>query len=852
MTMLYPKDRPKESYPWRRPDDEDDQLLHRVEWFDVEQMVRALERDTAETIVDREIPGRLLLCQEWMQRYAAHHAMNDTRSIRSYVMDWEERCQRVSREYSAFIISHPPPKSRNETVDWLQKIFGSRHSPPPTTLPSAPAEFEPTNDVRTDETSIPSTLPSEAAWSDTRKNRRPVAPPWSFTPPLSHSNHTGMEELQAAQKEQMEAAVAEMAQQMKDRTRHLHEQLRQQNQQLLQNLETTLLDNQEQLTQVTVQTQAHVRKQWYRTVSHWTMLLILLAAFVATIFLILVIPKPPVYRDGRYGKENTAGRNDRPAAECKIDATLDEGTPVGMAVPPPVAAADASRKHTETAEQVATRRRPAADTGHATTPAMDETAEELRRDATADTTPPPLEAHSEMVPEDEAEPVEARAEMVSEDQAATVRPEGHSSPERAEVNEITDEGIENDESHVRDFNNEETEQELRLVHLAYLDAAAAASVGALERLQHLIASWPVLVQMQDQNGWTLLHEAARNGHTQVVEHLLHAMLPLNVGNLQARTVQGQTALDLARDKLQGESQHPTILVLERALVSANHVEATEESQETLLSQNGDHTDTTALAPPHSLEVSLEPISDASNDAVSLDSPDDLHLAGNEERVDPIEQPMESVVTLKPSENDYSDEVEYGEGTKDGEDTEYVNDEEFPLDYVHNVIARGDVNALRSLLDSHPDLISNADPITGYSLLHVAAQYDHSIECLQLLLEYGSDVWYHAGASDLTPLDVAIGSFPDNNHHPIILLLQEAMGFRDMFGSLDDGDVPPIESDSPTEECEVDSSTGECRIEAHDPKPLIDIEVPPQKSSDEILAEALREFDEMQQQQQQRR
>jgi ankyrin repeat protein/D-ribose pyranose/furanose isomerase RbsD len=838
------EDRSMEQYPWRR-EDESNVLLNRVDWFDVEQMVRAMERDVASRqesdfeLAEREIPGRLRLCQEWMQRYAENQATNDS-SIRQYMTEWEGRLQRVSREYSNYLKLHPPP-SKNEEVDLLQKIFGPRTPPP--TLQSSQMDSELKNGTRI-EPSVPSTVQQPDTNSPIPRKRK-VAPSIPSITPLSGST-TGTAELQAAQKEQMEAAVAEMAQQMKDRTRHIHEQLQQQNQQLLQNLETTLLDNQEQLTQVTAQTQAHVRKQWYRTFSNWTMLLIMAAAFAATLLLIVVIPKQPTYRDRRYGNYRSVERNDR-RSERKRGTTLarneeTEEAPDVHVVP---------HVETETSESSASKEHTSLHHASDTMEAADATT----------TTYLEEEREKERHPDATAANAEALSEAVSEiDEVTMPLLEDDGIPKSAEVaavesaisNENADKAIRVDEeSQIRDNDsNHDTSDEMDRV---YRDAAAAAASGDLERLQYLLTTWPALIEIKDGNGWTLLHEAARNGHTRVVEYLLDRMISLNVGNIQARTVLGQTALDIARDKFVDDLQHPTILVLERVLAAVDNKHTTSGPNDMLLSEKNVDAATSADL-PHTSEAEANPLNDDEmNTEATQKVPDDWNV--DEEQADPIRQPIENDVTLDSPEKDftddatdedYSDEEDNGEEDEENEDTEEVN-EEFPLAYIPVVIERGDVNALTNLLESYPDLIAEVDPITGYSLLHIAAQHDRATACLQLLLEYGSDVWSLAGESELTALDVAIASFPDNNHHPSIVLLQEAMGFGNMFGSFDDDGTPPTESDSFSEECEIDGSTGECRIEAHQQPLRVEMEVPPQKSSDEILAEALREFDEMQQQ-----
>jgi ankyrin repeat protein len=401
----------------------------------------------------------------------------------------------------------------------------------------------------------------------------------------------------------------------------------------------------------------------------------------------------------------------------------------------------------------------------------------------------------------------------------------------------------------------------------YSDAAYAASSGDLEQLQSFLDATPDLMHTSDSNGWTLLHEAARMGHTHVVEYLIHS----RGANVEARTTQGQRVLDIALYKLMDES-HPTIVLLKQVMGMFP------VRDDVVVNDPSDTVDDSNVVEPADVAVDAQVVlevnpaePDASEDdatattgEVVLDtntggtSDEPLSIPDNEGESPALEEPLEPNL-MDPGASDVpTDEVDDGDDIEEeivDDEEEEANDEEaeateeedeeeeeeLPLGLAQELVANGDAEELKTVLESYPDLIYEVDPTTGYTLLHMAAQYDHTLDCMRVLLDAGVDPLYSPDDFTGTALDVAMAAHPHNMHHPIIVMLQE-----EAAGSGDD-------SKSALEEAATDETGDvEATIREEDPvgtwnenAPPVGVEIPSQ-SNDELLAEALREYDATQQ------
>lgn len=101
------------------------------------------------------------------------------------------------------------------------------------------------------------------------------------------------EELQKAQREQMEEAIAQMARHMKEATMGISSTLQKQTQSTLNELETVAEQNVQDMSRVTANVTEHNQKQWRKNFSTWSMMFLLVGIFVFTMLMIFTLPKHP-------------------------------------------------------------------------------------------------------------------------------------------------------------------------------------------------------------------------------------------------------------------------------------------------------------------------------------------------------------------------------------------------------------------------------------------------------------------------------------------------------------------------------------------------------------------------------
>lgn len=85
-----------------------------------------------------------------------------------------------------------------------------------------------------------------------------------------------------------------------------------------------------------------------------------------------------------------------------------------------------------------------------------------------------------------------------------------------------------------------------------------AATGRLELLRQLAHTDPTILHKPDDNGWQPIHEAARSGHTKVLEYLIEHGADVN-----ARTNQGHGASPLWWAEHMLPRTHPAIAVLRK-------------------------------------------------------------------------------------------------------------------------------------------------------------------------------------------------------------------------------------------------------------------------------------------------
>ena len=107
----------------------------------------------------------------------------------------------------------------------------------------------------------------------------------------NNGNNMDIAAFQKAQREQIEQAISQMAEQLKNETERIHSTLKDQTQGLLGEMEDIAAENVEKVTEVTQDVTAHVQKGWIRTWGTWTMLIAVASSFLFSLSVIYMIPK---------------------------------------------------------------------------------------------------------------------------------------------------------------------------------------------------------------------------------------------------------------------------------------------------------------------------------------------------------------------------------------------------------------------------------------------------------------------------------------------------------------------------------------------------------------------------------
>jgi hypothetical protein len=102
-----------------------------------------------------------------------------------------------------------------------------------------------------------------------------------------------LEELQQAQREQMEDAIGAMARQMKDASQGIQSQLTMQTAHTLSELQDVAETNIQEVTKVVQNVSQHHQNRWKTSLGTWTMILSLVGLFFVTMVIVFTIPKRP-------------------------------------------------------------------------------------------------------------------------------------------------------------------------------------------------------------------------------------------------------------------------------------------------------------------------------------------------------------------------------------------------------------------------------------------------------------------------------------------------------------------------------------------------------------------------------
>ena len=139
------------------------------------------------------------------------------------------------------------------------------------------------NDVIITGAAAPAARTTDGAWSSSHQSHDQ-----SLTSPTTSSSN--VRDLQDAQRQQIEEAIAGMAEALKAQTSHIHQTLQSQNAQL-HVMEDLAEHTVEQLSDVARDVKRNVSQGWRRTIGTWSLLLTIAGAFAGTFLAILAVPK---------------------------------------------------------------------------------------------------------------------------------------------------------------------------------------------------------------------------------------------------------------------------------------------------------------------------------------------------------------------------------------------------------------------------------------------------------------------------------------------------------------------------------------------------------------------------------
>ena len=137
---------------------------------------------------------------------------------------------------------------------------------------------------------------------------------------------TNLQDLQKAQREQIEEAISMMAKQMKESTQGIQKTLQKQNASTLNELETVAEQNMEDVSKVAANVKEHVVANQRSSWASWTTLILIAGFFVFTLLTIFTIPKHP---DANLGRILSGANENGPYARLlkktihKIRSVLD-------------------------------------------------------------------------------------------------------------------------------------------------------------------------------------------------------------------------------------------------------------------------------------------------------------------------------------------------------------------------------------------------------------------------------------------------------------------------------------------------------------------------------------------------
>ena len=221
---------------------------------DLHRLLRCMECGDDSYLTSQSVTMRAEMAQELLLQINQFH-WTDSTHITSNLQERVEQACRKAR-----IVANA--KKEHET-DWVEKIFFPKKDPPIILL----------EEQRT--TSGTLTEPTETT---TNPTRQPLLPEQS------------VQEIQAAQRDQLEEEISFMASQLKASTARMNLSLKTQTQEL-DEMGLLAEENVQQVGQAATDVASHLKKSWGSTFATWTMIATVFGTFVFAMLTMRMIPK---------------------------------------------------------------------------------------------------------------------------------------------------------------------------------------------------------------------------------------------------------------------------------------------------------------------------------------------------------------------------------------------------------------------------------------------------------------------------------------------------------------------------------------------------------------------------------
>jgi hypothetical protein len=236
---------------------------------------------------------RAQLAQELLASVARLQVVLEDSQLYDRLASQVDQCCRRAREVVAFrrkqlqqdiIDNNNSPTSLSSDFDLVERIFFRRE--PTAQDNDSDQEEDEEDDYDVDDF-------SDNGDSEHNNERDPTAQHQQHgthqqpTP----SSSTSVEELQQAQREQMEEAISQMASQMKTASQDIHIKIKHQAGELLDEMETVAGQNVDDVKLLTKNVSQHVSQGWKKAIGTWTLLFTLVGIFCFCLMTIYTIPK---------------------------------------------------------------------------------------------------------------------------------------------------------------------------------------------------------------------------------------------------------------------------------------------------------------------------------------------------------------------------------------------------------------------------------------------------------------------------------------------------------------------------------------------------------------------------------